>query len=675
MQLRNARGILFTAVLSAALLLAVLPGAALAADTPWQAQYWNNRFLTGTPALARADNAISFDWGYGSPAASVIKDNFSARWVKSAQFTAGWYRFRTFTDDGIRLWVDGKMVIDQWFDMPGAANSADVYLTAGTHEIKMEYFEHLNWARAYLTWSRFSGQPEYSGWKGEYFNNRNLSGDPAFIRDDAKIDFNWGWDTMYPGVGLTEDNFSIRWTRRAQFEAGTWRFKATGSDGFRVYVDGQRIIDSWREQETNTASAEVNLAAGAHDIKVEYFEGRGIALIRLDYERTSGPPQPTPAPAYSNWKGEYYTNRYLEGAPALVRDDAVPQFNWGSGSPASGIPDNNFSARWTRATSFAAGTYRFYTRTDDGVRLWVDSALVIDQWSDQAATTHYGDIALSAGSHAVRLEYYENMGVAEVSLWWETVSSPSGQWLVEYFSGTSLEGAPVRSERVPEIQFNWGDGSPGAGVSADRFSARCTQSAAFTAGVYTFHLRSDDGARLWVDDQLALDRWVARSATDDDATLQLAAGSHQIRLEYFEETGQAELRLSWEKSSDVASTWTAQYFSNRWLIGYPAVTRTESVVDLNWGAGSPASGIPADDFSARWTRTLILAAPRTLTFSMRTDDGARLWVDGALVLDRWYDQAATSTHTALVPLAPGAHTIMLEYYERSGLASVYLSWQ
>ena len=62
---------------------------------------------------------------------AIPKDNWSARWVRSAQFTAGWYRFRTFTDDGVRLWVDGKLVIDQWFDMPGAANTADVYLTAG----------------------------------------------------------------------------------------------------------------------------------------------------------------------------------------------------------------------------------------------------------------------------------------------------------------------------------------------------------------------------------------------------------------------------------------------------------------------------------------------------------------------------------------------------------------
>jgi hypothetical protein len=672
---RNPYNLLIAATLVAALLL---PGSesAAAADADWQAQYWNNRLLTGTPALVRTESAVSFDWGYGSPGAAIPKDNWSARWTKTATFTAGWYRFRTFTDDGVRLWVGGKLVIDQWFDMPGAANMADVYLTAGAHEVKMEYYERIGYARAYLTWSRFSGEPVYSGWKGEYYGNRTLSGDPAFIRDDPKIDFDWGWETVHPGVGLTDDNFSIRWTRTMTFEAGTWRFSAEFNDGLRVYVDGKKILDSWREQQTTKASGDVSISAGAHEVKVEYFEGRGQALVRLEWERIAGPPQPSPVPTYATWKGEYYNNRWLTGSPTLVRDDASIQFNWGAGSPAAGIPADGFSVRWTRALSFAAGTYRFYIRADDGVRLWVDGTLVIDQWNDQAATTHYGDIALSAGSHSVRLEYYENGGFAEVSLWWEIVSSPSGQWLAEYFNNTSLAGAPVRSEQAAWIQFDWGDGSPGAGVSADRFSARYTLTGVFAAGFYTFRVRSDDGVRLWVDDQLVLDRWVFRSATQDEIVRQLSGGTHQIRLEYFEEDGLAELKLSWEKREDAAaSAWTAQYFTNAWLIGYPAVARTESALDFNWGTGSPASGIPADYFSARWIRTLTLPTARTLKFFLRTDDGARLWINNVLVLDKWYDQAATETHTVQISLAAGTYTIMLEYYEKTGLASAYLSWQ
>ncbi len=670
---RSAAGWLLAAALAVA---AVLPSAPVrAANGTWQAQYWANRFLSGAPALVRTETAVSFDWAFGSPGAGIPKDNWSARWEYTGAFAAGWYRFRTFTDDGVRVWVDDKPVIDQWFDMPGVANTGDVYLATGTHRVKMEYYEHTGWARAYLSWLRFSGEPEYTGWKGEYFNNRNLTGSPAFVRDDPKVDFDWGWGDAYPGIGLGADDFSVRWTRRMRFDAGYWRFKATVSDGIRIYVDGQKVVDSWREQDTTFVSGDVYLAAGEHEVKVEYFEGRGRAIVRVEWEQLSAPAQPSPTPAYTQWKGEYYANRYLSGTPTLVRNDAEVRFNWGLGSPASNIPADEFSVRWTRTLSFAAGTYRFYARADDGVRLWVDGQLIIDRWHDQAATTHQGDIALNAGPHDIRLEYYENGGFAEIALWWEPIAS-AAQWQAEYFNNVALAGAPAWSGSVAEIQFDWGGGSPAPGVAADRFSARYTFAAQFAAGLYVFRVRSDDGVRLWVDDQLVLDRWVVRSATDDEAALQLAAGTHRIRLEYFEDVGLAELRLSWEKREDAGSTaWRGEYFTNPWLIGYPTVTRQDAAVDFNWGTGSPASGIPADNFSARWTRTLVLPAPRTLTFSLRTDDGARLWVDGQLVLDRWYDQVATTTHTARVALPAGVHTIVLEYYEHGGLASAWLGWQ
>ena len=670
---RSAAGWLLVAALAMA--LALPPAGAGAAGGEWQAQYWSNRYLSGPPALVRTETAVSFDWAFGSPGAGIPKDNWSARWVWTGAFAAGWYRFRTFTDDGVRVWVDDALLIDQWFDMPGMANVADVYLSAGAHRVKMEYYEHTGYARASLTWSRFAGEPTYQGWRGEYFNNRNLSGNPSFVRDDPKVDFDWGWENAYPGVGLGTDDFSVRWTRRMRFDAGSWRFKATVSDGIRIYVDGQKVVDAWREQDTTFVSGDVYLSAGEHEVSVEYFEGKGRAIVRVEMEYLSAPVQPSPTPGYLRWKGEYFANRWLTGAPTLVRDDADIRFNWGLGSPAAGIPEDEFSARWTRTLSFAAGAYRFYARADDGVRLWVDDQLVIDRWHDQAATTHYGDIALADGAHRIRLEYYENAGFAEVALWWESVASAQ-QWHAEYFNNIALSGAPARSETVPEIQFEWGDGSPGAGVSADRFSARYTLTAQFAAGLYEFRVRSDDGVRLWVDDQLALDRWVVRSATEDRVALQLSEGTHRIRLEYFEDVGLAELRLSWEKRDDATSTaWLGQYFTNPWLIGYPAITRPEAAVDFNWGTGSPATGIPADNFSARWTRTLVLPTPRTLTFSLRTDDGARLWVDGQLVLDRWYDQVATTTHQVQVALGAGVHPVVLEYYEHGGLAAVALTWQ
>jgi hypothetical protein len=68
--------------------------------------------------------------------------------------------------------------------------------------------------------------------------------------------------------------------------------------------------------------------------------------------------------------------------------------------------------------SFSAGTYRFYTRVDDGTRLWVDDNLVIDEWHDSGPTTYSYDIYLTEDWHSVRMEYYERSGGALAQLAW-----------------------------------------------------------------------------------------------------------------------------------------------------------------------------------------------------------------------------------------------------------------
>src|SRR5439155_25910684 len=75
--------------------------AALLAETPnWQGQYFANPNLSGTPALTRADPAINFYWGAGSPDPAIPVDGFSVRWSRKLNLAAGTYRFATITDDG-----------------------------------------------------------------------------------------------------------------------------------------------------------------------------------------------------------------------------------------------------------------------------------------------------------------------------------------------------------------------------------------------------------------------------------------------------------------------------------------------------------------------------------------------------------------------------------------------
>ncbi|MCU1396780.1 MAG: hypothetical protein JWM34_5208 [Ilumatobacteraceae bacterium] len=121
---------------------------------------------------------------------------------------------------------------------------------------------------------------------------------------------------------------------------------------------------------------------------------------------------------YTNWVGEYYANTSLSGAPALCRDDASLNFDWGGGAPATGLPADLFSGRWTRSATFTAGSHTFSLGSDDGSRLYIDGALVKDFWNDHGFTTVTVAQTLTAGPHTIVVEFYEQYGQAGVSLGW-----------------------------------------------------------------------------------------------------------------------------------------------------------------------------------------------------------------------------------------------------------------
>jgi beta-glucosidase len=117
------------------------------------------------------------------------------------------------------------------------------------------------------------------------------------------------------------------------------------------------------------------------------------------------------------------------------------------------------------------------------------------------------------------------------------------------------------------------------------------------------------------------------------------------------------------------------YFASKTLSG-TSKTRTDATVNFNWGSGAPMSGIPADYWSARWTGRVTAPTTGWYGFYLRGDDGMRLSVNNQLIIDKWYNQAATATHLGWVFLNGGQnYPIKLEYYENRGNASVMMSWE
>jgi hypothetical protein len=131
------------------------PAAPAGGGTGLAAEYFANPTLSGTPALTRTDAAIDFDWGAGAPDPALPSDGFSVRW--SGRVVPAFTEIHTFhatSDDGVRLWVDGRLLIDAWLDQAATEWSQSIALTAGQAvDLVMEYYENGGDAVARLAWS------------------------------------------------------------------------------------------------------------------------------------------------------------------------------------------------------------------------------------------------------------------------------------------------------------------------------------------------------------------------------------------------------------------------------------------------------------------------------------------------------------------------------------------
>lgn len=127
------------------------------AGTGLRGNYYNGKQFGGFPVL-RDDGTVNFDWSTGSPISGVSSDNFSVRWtgyVVPAHSQT--YTFYTSTSDGVRLWVDGRLIIDRWVNQGTTETSGTIALQANRrYEIRMEMYENTGSAVAKLSWSSSS---------------------------------------------------------------------------------------------------------------------------------------------------------------------------------------------------------------------------------------------------------------------------------------------------------------------------------------------------------------------------------------------------------------------------------------------------------------------------------------------------------------------------------------
>jgi len=259
----------------------------------WRGEYYASPILSGPPIIAQNEVRIDYNWGFGAPFSSLPSDGFSVRWILTTELDVALYRFYIVADDGVRLWIDNELIVDSWYVTGRRDISVEHFIDyRGLHEIRLEYTDFSSEASIRFWWERVIGAPPpdpgipYHEWRGAYWPNVNLFGNPVFVRGDPSINFDWGVNA--PASGLPRDNFSVRWDRIVDFEPTSYRFYLTVDDGARFWVDGLLLIDEWRDGEIREITRDYAMRPGPHELRVEYYERTGNAVIRLRWDK--GPP-------------------------------------------------------------------------------------------------------------------------------------------------------------------------------------------------------------------------------------------------------------------------------------------------------------------------------------------------------------------------------------------------
>jgi hypothetical protein len=266
------------------------------------------------------------------------------------------------------------------------------------------------------------------------------------------------------------------------------------------------------------------------------------------------------------------------------------------------------------------------------------------------------------------------------------VDSPALRGLrAEYFERADLTG--LRETKIdPGVAFEWPKSGPVGRPFSVRWSGRVVAPA---SGRWTFHVVSDDGVRLHLDDRLLIDRWREQTKSEGAAAVELEAGRPaSLRLEYFNRTGPGSAHLLWSGPGTPrqpvpadalfpapagGSGLKAEYFDDD-ALGRLRLSGVDPVIDFVWAEGSPHPSIRTDGFSARWTGWVVPRASGTWTFHTLADDGVRLWIDGRPVIDDWKVHGSQE-HSGRVPLEAGRrHAIRLEYFDKVSTGRLTLSW-
>jgi len=400
--------------------------------------YYNNIDLRGY-LFSRIDPNINFQWGNGSPDPRIDADSFSVRWTGQvrAAFTEP-YTFYTLTDDGVRLWIDGQLIIDNWTNHPPTWDSGTILLTAGWHNIQMDYYEDSIGAVAVLEWSSPSTPRQVIPQSALSPSSRYL---PGLIRPAA--DFNGDYAVDWADLAILLNNWLTPPNPAIDLNG----------DGTINLYDFAILANEWL-----VAPAQVWPGYPLVDNPIPECPSTipGFKIRSIKWDSSYGNPPYWNYPAMNKMldtgalagipgvqggqrieqfvnlhdsgpRGVFYAaNGYLDQTYPGIDDFESPTSDPAGGLPRGPDDDNQFATEISACIELTAGLHTIGINSDDGAILRIGGAEVGRTTEFKpASTVDFVFRVVTAGKYLLQVRNLERGGEAELELH-EVLSTPQG---------------------------------------------------------------------------------------------------------------------------------------------------------------------------------------------------------------------------------------------------------
>ncbi len=591
-----------------------------------------------TFVFSRVDPTVNFAWAFGEgPRPGMSRDFFSARWTGQAipQNTET-YTFIVSADDGVRLWLNDVLVVDHWHDQGTTSYSATIAATAGVPiEIRIDYYNRQWGAVARLEWQSAS-QP------------RQVIPSTRLATGDSR-----------PTVTLSTGNSAVSGSFPV---AVAFNENVTGlSTGDFAIVNGSATgLTGSGAAYTLTVAP---IAPGAVSVNLpsnSCINSAGQSNVASNSIAVTYTP---PVGAVINGlSGDYYSGRNFERL-VTTRVDPTVNFSWAyNEGPTPGIGHDLFSVRWTgQVLPPTTETRTFIVTADDGVRMWLNNQLVVDQWHDQGTTSYSVPLAVTAGVPVdIRIDYYQNLWGAVARLEWQSASQTR--------------------QIIPRERLNTGSGGPVPVLATASASVNGPFDVSVTFGESVTGLALGDfivanGTATALTGSGAAYTLSVAPAANGEVTVNLPAGSC-VNSQTQPNTAGNTLSVTYTPLPGATlAGLTGAYYSGM-NFETLVVNRVDETVNFAWAFDEgPTPAMSHNLFSARWTGKVTPQYSETYTFIVSADDGVRFWLNNQLVVDQWHEQGTTSYPVTFVATAGVPIDIRIDYFQNLWGAVCRLEWQ